>query len=252
MRNVFLSHAAFDSGLAIYFKNLLESTLTDIKVFCSSDPTDLPPGSKWQKEIHDQLQQADMLLLLATSRSLPRPWVWFECGTLWFTNKRIIPLCLGVARKDSLPTPLAELMALNLDDSNDLEILFSTLEGLTSNKRKELDFSTIIQSLEEKEKKIENRTSLQDAGWMGIPWGRDFLSYDGPIEGLKLIEDEYFQERMAEQLEAAGFMVRLGIEHRMSAHAEKGYRIVYLTDRKSWRRKIAKNKLILIAKPTSP
>jgi len=252
MRNVFLSHAAFDSDLAIYVKNVLESTLTDIKVFCSSDPTDLPPGSKWQKEIHDQLQQADILLLLATSRSLPRPWEWFECGTLWFTKRRIIPLCLGEARKDSLPIPLAELMALNLDDSKDLEILFSTLEKLTSHPRKECDFRTIIQSLQEKEKEIENRSSLQQAGWMGIPWERDFLSYDGPIEGLKLIEDEYFQESMAERLESAGFIIRLGIEHRMSAHAEKGYRIVYLTDRKSWRRRIAKNKLILIAKPAAP
>jgi hypothetical protein len=84
-------------------------------------------------------------------------------------------------------------MALNLDDSNDLEILVSTLEGLTSHQRKEFDFSTIIQSLEEKEKEIANRNSLQDAGWMGILWGQDFISYDGHIEGLKLIEDEYFQ-----------------------------------------------------------
>lgn len=118
---VFLSHAASDEHIALVLKAEIERRLTGVKVFCSSDPTDLPPGSKWSPKIQRALQDSAMLIFVASRRGLQRPWVWFECGTFWFTDKEIMPLCLGDIRKNALHAPLSELQAINGDEPNDLK-----------------------------------------------------------------------------------------------------------------------------------
>ena len=220
-----------------------------IEVFCSSDPTDLLPGSIWPTEIQTALEASDIFLLLATSRSLSRPWVWFECGTFWFKRKKLIPLCLGEVRKNELPMPLSERMALNVDDLKDFDTLFSTIEGLTSIKREPLDIQGVVNSLRDKEKIVSARAATDIAGWSGVSWDDKFLSYDGPIEGLTLIEDDVFQQSMWDALVSADFQPRLGSPDRLSRHVEKGHRIIYLTDRSSWRRKISRGSQVLLAKP---
>ncbi len=117
---VFLSHAAADGPIGMLLKGEIQGRLPGITVFCSSDPTDLPPGTKWSPEIQRALEGSGMLLLIASRRGLQRPWVWFECGTIWFRKRKIIPLCLGEVRKSALPTPLSELQAVNADDPVDL------------------------------------------------------------------------------------------------------------------------------------
>jgi hypothetical protein len=52
-----------------------------------------------------------------------------------------------------------------------------------------------------------------------------------------LIEDEPFQQAIADALESAGWPV-LAVADRLSEKLNKGYRIVQLTDRQSWRRRI--------------
>lgn len=64
-----------------------------------------------------------------------------------------------------------------------------------------------------------------------------------------VIEDEAYQEGMKSALEAGGYVVRLGHREKLGRHAEKGYRIVYLTDRRTWRRRITQIDAILLARP---
>lgn len=256
MKDIFLSHAAFDSDLAIYIKTVLEGVFKGITIFCSSDPTDLPPGIRWPKVIQKSLNESGILLFLATSRSLLRPWIWFECGTFWFTEKRIIPLCLGQVRKNTLPTPLSELMGLNIDDPLDFSNLIKSIEDFLDIpcKKEEIDISNVIKSLKEKEKSAnEKALKIENEGWIGVNWEGKFLSYDGPIESLNLIEDRPHQQSMLEALDKAGFKTHWGAQDRLSSHIEKGYRIIYLTDRKQWRQKIiyTKTNQTLLAKPTT-
>src|SRR5207302_544775 len=51
MLNFFLSHASADAPLALYIRNTFEGNITGIEIFCSSDPTDLPPGTRWPQAI---------------------------------------------------------------------------------------------------------------------------------------------------------------------------------------------------------
>lgn len=246
----FLSHAAIDAEIASFLKSELEARVPGLSIFRSSDPTDLPPGVRWPAEIQKALREAPSFLLLATSRSLVRPWVWFESGTVWFRNIPIMPLCLGEARKNDLPTPLSELQALNIDEPSDLRVLLENL-GKAINVRPVTDRIEIFaSSLVELEAKVLTKAQVAPAGWLGADWNNRFLAYDGPIEALRLVEDEVYQESMRDALEKAGYRVGLGNPEKLAHHYSEGARIVYLTDRKSWRRKVVKSDLVLLARPT--
>lgn len=250
MSKFFLSHAAFDSDLAMFLKDFIESSFDGIGVFCSSDPTDLPLGTKWPIEVQNALKDSDILLLLATTRSLARPWVWFETGTFWFADKRIIPLCLGQIKKDKLPTPLYELQSVNLDQEDDLNKFVALCKSCGRSKKQEIHISSLLISLKEKEQKVLSAFLSNREGWIGVNWEGKFLSYDGPIEGLSLIEDQIYQESMSRELRGGGFVPHLASLENLSDHADKGRRIIYLTDRASWRGKIVKKQqMVLVAKP---
>ena len=88
--------------------------------------------------------------------------------------------------------------------------------------------------------------------WLGAEWNGRFLAYDGPFESLPLIEDAVFEQSMADALQRdERFAVYMGRPDKLSYHAEQGYRVLYLTDRSSWRRKITKGDVLLLAKLTS-
>ena len=249
MSKFFLSHASFDSDLAMFLKDFIESSFDGIGVFCSSDPTDLPLGTKWPEEVQNALKDSNILLLLATTRSLARPWVWFETGTFWFTGKKIIPLCVGQVRKDKLPTPLYELQSVNLDEEDDLHEFVKLCKAYSISEKQKTDVSKLLTALRDKERKILDAYLSNREGWIGVSWESKFLSYDGPIEGLKLIEDQTHQESMSDALKKGGFSPYLALLEKLSEHANKGRRIIYLTDRASWRGKIVNKQKVLVAKP---
>ncbi len=249
MTKIFLTHASIDKNLAIYLKDLLQKYVSGIEIFVSSDPNDLLLGAKWPEKIQQELKESNILLLLATTRSLTRPWVWFECGTFWFSNRPIIPLCTGEVKKNALPTPLSERQALNLEDTHDIKKLIEFFEISNDPSKKPLDISLVVEQLKKLEQEIANLSLKDIEGWIGVEWNNRFLAYDGPIEGLNLIDDEVFQISIMHALESAGFKVRIANTAMLSYHFEKGYRKIYLTDRKTWRREIKKEYGVLIAKP---
>ena len=248
MTGVFLSHTQFDSDLAIHLKKVLKVAFSDVDVFVSSDPTDLPPGVKWPQTIQDALKEAQVLVILATRRSLARPWVWFEAGTFWFSNRRIMPICFGDIRKEELPSPLRDLQAVQANDANELRELFDSISSATGARRPQVDFAQVCRELVSLDVNAD-RLAAQNAGWIGVESQGNFFAYEGPIQALRLIEDAVFQQAMSDALGQAGYKSKLGRPDRFSHHFEEGYRIIYLTDRASWRQKIVMNDLVLLARP---
>jgi hypothetical protein len=124
---VFLSHAAKDQEIAICLKNVIERAISGSDVFVSSDTEDLRPGDEWVKRIRENLRDARILLLLASERGLKRPWVWYEAGSAWSREIRMIPCCLGRIRKNGLSAPFSSYQALNADDAADLKNLLGEI-----------------------------------------------------------------------------------------------------------------------------
>lgn len=247
---VFLSHAATDERIALVLKAEIERRLPGVKVFCSSDPTDLPPGTRWSAEIQQALQASSMLMFVASGRSLQRPWVWFECGTFWFTGKKIIPVCLGDVRKNTLHPPLWELQAVNADEPTELNTALGAIAGATG---MALSDSSQLEELSEKLKQLDRDADVASravSGWRGVEWQGNFLAYEGPYQNLPLIEDAVFEMPMQQALNTAGYNVALYDENHFADLGDNG-RFVQLTDRKSWRCRIAKGRQWLVARPIS-
>ena len=73
--------------------------------------------------------------------------------------------------------------------------------------------------------------------------------YDGPYEGLNLIEDEVFDTAMQSALEGAGYHTVLLGGRDLGRRRADGFRVIQLTDRKSWRRRIVVGDVTLAARP---
>jgi hypothetical protein len=107
----------------------------------------------------------------------------------------------------------------------------------------------LIQELVTLEDEATARAAATVAGWSGVGWDDRFLCYDGPIESLRLLEDASFQQSMAEALDEAEYRPRLARPDSLGDRADEGYRVVHITDQKSWRRRITKGDVVLIARP---
>jgi hypothetical protein len=157
---IFLSHAAVDEDLGIYFKRAIQDSFPRVEVFVSSDPEDLPPGDPWVSTVLDRLKAARILLVLATSRGLTRKWVWFETGAGWARELRIIPCCVGKARKGQLPAPFSSYQGVNIDDESDLGLLFDILSKVFVSASQPPDLRSILSELTRLDIRLEERERL--------------------------------------------------------------------------------------------
>jgi hypothetical protein len=106
---------------------VIEGAIPGADVFVSSDTEDLRPGDEWVKRIRENLRAANMLVLLPSERGLNRPWVWYETGSAWSREIRMIPCCLGSVRKNGLAAPFSSYQALNVDEGPDFKNLLTEI-----------------------------------------------------------------------------------------------------------------------------
>jgi hypothetical protein len=91
---VFMSHITEEKEIAQALKKLVEkSFLNMIDVFVSSDPTSVELGQKWLDEISFHLTTCAVEIILASPKSVLRPWINFEAGSGWVRDIAVIPLC---------------------------------------------------------------------------------------------------------------------------------------------------------------
>lgn len=114
---IFISHINEDKKIAISLKKLLQSAFCEkIEVFVSSDLESVPLGSQWFSEIADALRTCDIAIVLCSSVSITRPWINFEAGAAFISDKPVIPLCYNGLDREKLPVPLSFLQAGNAND----------------------------------------------------------------------------------------------------------------------------------------
>src|SRR5258705_10828423 len=89
---LYVIHAADDYALAAFSRHEVERQIAHWRVFGASKAGQIPTGSDWLREIHQNLTDAASYLLLLTPRSIERPWVWYEAGAAWKSNKRQLPV----------------------------------------------------------------------------------------------------------------------------------------------------------------
>ncbi|MGO9454566.1 MAG: hypothetical protein ACLQDV_26500 [Candidatus Binataceae bacterium] len=140
------------------------------------------------------------------------------------------------------------MQAINGDESSDLKIALDVITaatGATPSDTSDLD------NLSEKLKNLDNRAAAVQSvasGWRGVEWNGAFLADEGPYRTLRLVEDANFEMSMQDALNAAVYKVALYDENNFALIGDAG-RFVQLTDRTSWRCRIAKGRQWLVARP---
>ncbi len=128
MTGILISHISEESELAKKLKDWIETTFAgQCDVFVSSDSEDIPPGAKWLEKIGGAMASARVLILIASPTSIARPWINFEAGCGWIKNIPIIPVCHSGQRRGSLPRPLSDFQALEVESA---EFSKDLIEGL--------------------------------------------------------------------------------------------------------------------------
>jgi hypothetical protein len=113
MSRIFISYVHEDEEVARMLQWLIFDC-TGISPFLSNDRWHVMAGEVWLNKITAALEEADVVVLMLSQRSVGRPWVNFEAGAAWLAKKPIIPCCYGNLSKDHLPHPYSAIQAVNL------------------------------------------------------------------------------------------------------------------------------------------
>jgi hypothetical protein len=85
-------------------------------VFHTADEWTLHAGKVWLCRIRKELNEAGIVLVLFSRRSVTRAWVHFEAGAAWLAGKLMIPICIGSLRLEDLPIQYRGIQAVALRD----------------------------------------------------------------------------------------------------------------------------------------
>jgi len=121
MIKIFISHSHADDSIAerlvIYLQAALE--IEDKEIRCSSLlGYRLPIGASIAEQIKEDVNDTIVLIGLITKDSLQSKWVLFELGSAWALKKLLFPIMGPGLTHDNLPGPLANRIAVEIDDTN--------------------------------------------------------------------------------------------------------------------------------------
>lgn len=128
IKRIFLSHAAADMQLAGFVRDEILRSRSGISVFVASRPGDIRADQDWLPVVQHELQTVDAYLVLLTPNSAARPWVWFETGAAWMSNKKwVIARAAGLAA-DEVPLPLSIRQVYSIDEVEGARAVFRALD----------------------------------------------------------------------------------------------------------------------------
>jgi hypothetical protein len=120
MSDVFISFIHEEGQTAEAVQRYVNQMLSgQARAFLSSDKFQIYAGEPWLERIFEELNAAKVVLLLLSERSVTRPWVNFEAGAGWLTQKKIIPICIKDMKTENLPKPYSSLQAIDLRYTED-------------------------------------------------------------------------------------------------------------------------------------
>ena len=118
MLRLFISYAAKDCQYATRIHNILIRDWTHIVESCFFAPISLPPGSKWENSILEEIRGINVLLVLWSEHSKCAYGQILEVGAAWALEKRVIVLLLDYD-SNLLPFILRDAQAIEWGNFNE-------------------------------------------------------------------------------------------------------------------------------------
>jgi hypothetical protein len=120
-------NAASDKDLAERIRVELEASREGVIVFVASRPGDIRADQDWLAKIQSELKAADAYCVLLTPRSVNRPWVWFETGAAWMSEKRWVLVLGGGLSPEKVPLPLSTRQTHSIENPAGAREIFRAL-----------------------------------------------------------------------------------------------------------------------------
>jgi hypothetical protein len=112
MADIFISHIHEEAEASKALSKYLG--MYGLDSFLSSENWQVRLGERWFNRITEELEQARIVILMLSSKSVRRPWINFEAGWAWSKNKVTIPACFGGLNPGEMPRPYSDLQGLDL------------------------------------------------------------------------------------------------------------------------------------------
>lgn len=147
---VFFSHSGKDRNIILPIKNKIDDiTSYTLDIFMSSDGQSIPCGSNWIAQVERGLQEAKIMFVFVTPRSLESGWIYFEAGYAYSKGIKVVPVGIGVSI-GSLRPPLNLLQGFDITTGASLNNIITIINREFDCKYKELfaetDYEAIIQT----------------------------------------------------------------------------------------------------------
>jgi hypothetical protein len=240
-KRIFLSHAAIDRRIAEHVRDAALHSNKEVEVFVSSKPGQIPPEAEWWDIIRDQLLAADAYCVLLTPNSVTRPWVFFEFGAAWRSERIVVTARAASLRPEQIPSPLSIKQAPSIETAEEAVEIFRAL-GLKiedpetfARRARELGADALVDA-------------LRDAGWSGLDWEGEYYAWSGPLAGLTDFDAESEPPGLVGELSRLGLQPSWSSKTKVARHRVEGKKVVYATDRKTWRRAIADGDTFLMVR----
>ncbi|MBI4798605.1 MAG: toll/interleukin-1 receptor domain-containing protein [Desulfarculus sp.] len=149
---VFISHVHEDGELANKIADQIRSDfLNAVDVFVGSDGNSIRGGDRWMETIESNLRNAKIVIILITSKSVGRKWVYFEAGGAFFGGARVIPLLDGSISINKLGPPLNYLQCCLLNDTIHLSHIYSLIAECATMNTPSINFNELAGKLAQKD-----------------------------------------------------------------------------------------------------
>jgi hypothetical protein len=196
MAELFLSHSSADRHLASFIEDTLRAAIPGIEIFRTTRVEQIPAGKPWFEIVQQHMRSADRVLVLLTPTSVDRPWINFEAGAAWITNKVVVPAVAGMS-KEEVPEPLRSLQTLSLEHPREAAHAFEVLGGQLQDPN---TFVAAVRNLAA----ASVRDALGAEGWAYIDFEKKRYAWDGPFDQLTKAHAVPLRPGLVEQLRAAG------------------------------------------------
>ena len=240
--DVFISHITEEKKTAIYLKEFLRESLGwGLQVFVSSDYESIGGGDIWFNRIVDALKSSPVEIVLLSPDSVSRQWINFEAGVGIGAGALVVPVVVHGLERSEVGHPLSSIQIRSVVDADNVRALIKDVE-------KRLNITARTNHMDRFLTEINQNCAHRVSTWSGAEWQGVFLAVDGPVMKLAERSNQAYQESMSTVLKEAGFTPRLSGTHNLGPTLGAGYKIVYMTDRKTYRAEIHQYDVMLTAK----
>ncbi|HEU0015171.1 MAG TPA: toll/interleukin-1 receptor domain-containing protein [Longimicrobium sp.] len=243
---LFISHASVDRAVAEYIQSQIQAAVPRLDVFLASVPGHIPVGADWLATIKDELTRATAYLILLTPASVQRPWIAFEMGAAWMSERTLLTVLAGELDRASIPMPLSSFQILSLESPREAHEVMKRLGGTLADGER---FSAHVREIA----RTSEAREVERAGWGGVQVEDRFFAWSGPE--LWMLADRpsaYPPAGLIDALRLADLVPRYGNRNRLTNHLAQGRVQVFETDRKTWKREIvnaAEPSQVLLVRP---